>query len=176
MHDIYRVICCENKEKYPGRLFIDIYPAEFVTHELLYRMRLKVTPEVHDITGGVYLTDLGNGEVCLKYIKHFNKFLHRQQEEMRRRVDPKIKELFFEMKKRGISQTLRATLNDAYEVFGADMMYVKSAKEEEMKMSFERLKRRERIMAERNIYYANRKYASKPHLALMLMQLERTGD
>lgn len=44
MYDKFRVICCENREKYPGKLFIDIYPADHITHELLYRMRLKLTP------------------------------------------------------------------------------------------------------------------------------------
>ena len=85
MYDKFRVICCENREKYPGKLFIDIYPADYVTHELLYRMRLKITPDVYDITGGVYLDDLGRVqqaielfEKAIKYnpnyaLAHYNK-------------------------------------------------------------------------------------------------------
>ena len=176
MYDKFRVICCENREKYPGKLFIDIYPADYVTHELLYRMRLKITPDVYDITGGVYLDDLGNGQVRLQYIKHWDKRLQRQQEIVRARVDPQIKALFAEMKKHGIRQTIQASLTEAYEVFALDKAYPQSAREEELAAARLRREKIEAIKKERTAYYARQKYAATPHLLLMLKQLSRSGD
>ncbi len=176
MYDKFRVICCENREKYPGKLFIDIYPADHITHELLYRMRLRVTPDVHDITGGVYLDDLGGGEIRLKYIKHYDKMLQKQQAEMRALIDPQISKLFYEMKKRGITRTINASLADAYEIFNIGMIYPKSAKEEEFMRVQEQRRKREQILKEREAYYAQQKYAGNPHIGLMIKQLERRGD
>ena len=173
MYDKFRVICCENRDKYPGKLFIDIYPADHITHELLYRMRLKLTPDVYDITGGVYLDDLKNGEVRLKYIKHHDKMLQKQQDAMRARIDPQIKKLFYE---RGVTQTIQASLTEAYEVFNLDMTYPKSAREAELMQARERRQKRENIMKERQAYYARQKYAANPHIRLMIKQLERSGD
>ena len=176
MYDKFRVICCENREKYPGKLFIDIYPADHITHELLYRMRLKLTPDVYDITGGVYLDDLKNGEVRLKYIKHHDKMLQKQQDAMRALIDPQIKKLFYAMKERGVTQTIQASLTEAYEVFNLDMTYPKSAREAELMQARERRQKRENIMKERQAYYARQKYAANPHIRLMIKQLERSGD
>ncbi len=176
MYDKFRVICCENPEKYPGKLFIDIYPADHITHELLYRMRLKITPDVYDITGGVYLDDLGQGNIRLKYIKHYDKMIQRQQALVRERVDPLIMRLFAEMKKRGVNKTINASLNDAYEVFTLEEVYPKSAKEEQMLEAQKRYAKRQKIIEARQRFYARQKYASCPHIALMINQLERSGD
>lgn len=178
MYDKFRVICCENRQKYPGKLFIDIYPADYVTHELLYQMRLKITPDVYDITGGVYLDDLGDGQVRLQYIKHYDKRLQRQQDALRVRLDPMIKELFSEMKKRGLTSTVRASLNEAYEVFGLRDINnsPKSARETELLQKQQRRQKAEELKKIRTAYYARQKFASAPHLRLMIRQLERSGD
>lgn len=177
MYDKFRVICCENRQKYPGKLFIDIYPADHVTHELLYQMRLKITPDVYDITGGVYLDDLGDGQVRLQYIKHYDKRLQRQQDALRVRLDPMIKELFYEMKKRGLTSTVQASLTEAYEVFGfGDIEHPRSAREEELWQRKQRRLRVEELKKIRVAYYARQKYASAPHLRLIIKQLERSSD
>lgn len=176
MYDKFRVICCENPEKYPDKLFIDIYPADHITHELLYRMRLKLTPDVYDITGGVYLDDLGSDNVRLKYIKHHDKRIQKQQALVRERVDAKILELFAEMKERGIGKTINVSLTEVYEIFSADEIYPKSAKDERILEAQKQYAKRQKIMAQRQQFYARQKYASFPHIALKISQLERSGD
>jgi len=176
MYDVFRVIVCENQDKYPGKQFIDIYPADFVTHELLYRMRQRVTPDVHDITGGVYLTDTGE-KVVLKYVKHHNRFLQKQQELLRQKIDPKILELFYKMKRCGVKQTLRSSLNETYEIFvPRGSGFPRSAKEEELMKTQKEREKREKIMAARQAFYARQKCAYAPHLLLWQKQLERSGD
>ncbi len=176
MYDKFRVICCENPQKYPDKLFIDIYPADHITHELLYRMRLKITPDVYDITGGVYLDDLGNGSIRLKYIKHHDKMIQRQQMLVREKVDAQIIRMYTEMKRRGIYRTINASLTQAYEVFTLDELYPKSAREEQMIEAQKSYAKRQKIMEARQSFYARQKYASCPHIALMISQLERSGD
>lgn len=176
MYDKFRVICCENRDRYPGKLFIDIYPADHITHELLYRMRLKLTPEVYDITGGVYLDEGKNGRIRLTYIKHYNKLSQRQQNAMRVWLDPMIIKMYGEMKKRGLTQTIRASVAEACELFNVEMAYPQSAQEEKFQQVQEQKRKREQILKERAIYYARRKYAANPHIALMIKQLEYSGD
>ncbi len=176
MYDKFRVICCENPNKYPGKLFIDIYPADHITHELLYQMRLKLTPDVYDITGGVYLDDLGGGNVRLQYIKHYDKRIQKQQALIRERVDAQIIKLFKDMKDRGVDKTISASLTEVYEVFRADEVYPKSAKDEKILNAQRQYAKRQKIMAQRQQFYAQQKHASAPHIALMINQLERSGD
>ena len=95
---------------------------------------------------------------------------------MRARIDSQIKKLFYAMKERGVTQTIQASLTEAYEVFNLDMTYPKSAREAELMQARERRQKRENIMKERQAYYARQKYAANPHIRLMIKQLERSGD
>lgn len=180
MSDLYRVTVCENTQKYPGKLFIDIYPALFATHEKLYKMRLMVTPDVSEITGGVYLKHKDNGEVSLQYIKHYNKALQEQQKRLRERIDAKILNLFEEMKRRGINQTLNASLSEAVEIFSWEKCLCNqipnSAVEEAFLLRQQYSKERLSRLQAKKEDYARRKYAASPQILLRWKQAEYCGD
>ena len=85
MKDLYRVVCSENQQLYPNKTFIDIYPAGIsrpennVTHDCILSMRRIINPEVYPIVSGIILTDLGHGNIHLKYEKVYNKRLAQYQ-------------------------------------------------------------------------------------------------
>ena len=61
MNDVYRVVCSENPRLYPGKTFIDIYPAgssrpeNCLNHDCILMMRQVINPEVYSLESGILL-------------------------------------------------------------------------------------------------------------------------
>lgn len=178
----YKVICCENEQKYPGQLFIDIAPAHLLTHEKIFFARQAICPRLtadDEMTGGIILMDLGKGDVKLCYETVCNYSLKRYQDHLRKRLDPLIRKLYKNMKKQGFEQTVSCSAMGAKELFSLSMCEKRlpvSAKEEKFMADVERAQKREKLLEIKREYYAQRQCAQTPHLLLAWKQALRDGD
>lgn len=50
----YRVIC--TRDYYSGDFFVDIVPAEWAIHQMIYEVRHEKNPHAYDIAGAIFLT------------------------------------------------------------------------------------------------------------------------
>ncbi len=185
MKNIYRVVCSENQRLYPGKTFIDIYPAgsmrpeNSLTHDCLLQMRRMASPGVDKIESGILLTELDNGEISLQYEKRTNYRLRRYQEHLRQRLDPKIIATFKEMKSQNKDRTLEVSLVHMaimFDLFNTEKDKPLSAREdalirENMRQKRQAAKRRELIARQ-----AAGKYAAHPEIMLAWKQALYRGD
>lgn len=118
MADKYRVICTENQRLYPGKTFIDIYPAgslrpeNSLTHDCLLQMRRLATPEVDKLESGIILTDFGNGSIHLQYETMPNRRMKEYQNLLRQRLDKQIIDTFKQMRAKGFDRTLEISFTE----------------------------------------------------------------
>lgn len=183
MYDIYRVVCWENQ----NQIFADIYPAgesrpeNSLTHDYILMMRKKITPTAQPIESGIILTDLGNGDILLKYGKVQDYHMQIYQDNIRKKTDPIITNTFQKMKQNGKNQTFEVALADMRILYDLQMpkddktLQVYSIHQEFIIRENARLEKIQKLKQIKTDYYANDKYASHPHLKLALRQTMYRG-
>lgn len=177
----YRVICTENQELYPGKIFIDICRDGMCSHDCLFEMRKSLNPGVERIfndSRGIMLKEMKNGEIMLIYTKHNDKMAQILQSKKRSIVDPLIIKTFREMRQKNCVQTISIPLVRIKKLAKNCIKAgkIKNSLEEKAVEIVEEEHRRKRIMEMKKAYYENNKYASNPHLRLMLNQRKYLGD
>lgn len=197
MNDVYRVVCSENPRLYPGKTFIDIYPAgssrpeNCLNHDCILMMRQVINPEVYSLESGILLHDKEGREPYLQYETTFNKRLKLYQDNFRKNYDKKILETFQKMKSLGRDKTMDVSFLDLavrYDFFKSDYLTdtPKSAREQEIIQSAQEhnireQKRQELIARKQNELenYRKRKNLSKaptPEQMLAWKQAHILGD
>ena len=183
MYDLYRVVCWENNEQ----IFADIYPAgesrpeNSLTHDSIFMMRRKITPEAQRIESGIILTDLGNGNILLKYEKVYNRRMQIYQDNIRKKTDPIIINTFNKMKQIGKNRTFDISIADMcmlYDLHALEhnkKIVIYSARQEDMRQEMIRWEKTQKLKQIKMNYYANDKYARRPHLKLALRQAMYRG-
>lgn len=183
MYDLYRVVCWENQ----NLIFADIYPAgesrpeNSLTHDSIFMMRKQITPNAQRVESGIILTDLGNGNILLKYEKVYNKRMLIYQNNIRKKIDPIITDTFNKMKQNGRNRTFDISFPNMCMLY--DMQKPKennristySTQQEAINQEQIRLEKAQKLKQIKINYYANEKYASKPHLKLALRQAMYRG-
>ena len=183
MYDIYRVVCWENQ----NQIFADIYPAgesrpeNSLTHDSIFMMRKKITPEAQRIESGILLMDLGNGNIILKYEKVYNRRMQIYQNNIRKKTDPIITHTFNKMKQTGKNRTFEISFTNMCMLY--DLQAPKDNKsvctystyQEVTNLEKIRLEKAHKLKQIKIDYYARDKYASNPHLKLALKQAMYRG-
>ncbi len=181
MFDLYRVVCWEEN----NQIFADIYPAgesrpeNSITHDTIFMMRQKITPNAKRVETGILLTDLSNGSIELKYEKVYNKRMKMYQDSIRKKIDPIIVSTFKEMKRLGKNRTFEISLANMSVLFDirdkqGEYAY-RSARQDELireKLRIDKANELKKIKIE---YYANAKYATNPHIVLAYRQAMYRG-
>jgi hypothetical protein len=181
MYVSYRVVCSENKDLYPGVIFIDICRDGFCSHDCMFKMRQHLNPGVERMfndSRGIMLREARDGSINLVYTKHKDVMAQRAQEKKRKRVDHLIIEEFKKMKERGAVQTISVPSTQLQYV-GEECKKsgkISSYQEEKAYKLLNKEERIARLKAIRSAYYENRKYAEAPHLRLMQEQRKYLGD
>lgn len=180
----YRVVCSYNPEK-PEKLYIDICRDGFCSHDLMFEMQKK---KYHDDklermfndSRGIMLAYWWQDEtVKLFYTKHRDKMAQIAQEKKRALVDPKILEVFKKMNEDGWGLTISMPVYAYSEALGKELKegaLARTPQEEAALFEKEKKERLEKLKKIREEFYAKQKYASAPHLALMIKQLRQSGD
>lgn len=185
MQDKYRVICCENQRLYPGKTFIDIYPADSsrpessLTHDCLLQMRRLINPKVDKLESGIILTDLGNGNIHLQYEKVYNYRMRQYQEHLRQRLDKEIVKTFMTMKQQNKDRTLEVSFSDMsvlFDLHTKDTHQPISAQEDALIKETARRKHLIEKHKERVRRSAGSRYAANPHILLAWTQAKYRGD
>lgn len=155
MKEVYRVVCSENQRLYPGKTFIDIYPAgsfrpeNCLNHDSILMMRQIINPEVFSLEPGILLYDKEGCEPHLVFEKMFNKRQKFYQDSFRQRYEKKIVETFQKMRSLGRDKTMDVSFLDLavrYDFFQSDYLAdtPKSAREQEIIQSAQKHKIQER--------------------------------
>ncbi|MBE6454137.1 MAG: hypothetical protein E7017_04555 [Alphaproteobacteria bacterium] len=185
MKDLYRVVCSENQQLYPNKTFIDIYPAGIsrpennVTHDCILSMRRIINPEVYPIVSGIILTDLGHGNIHLKYEKVYNKRLAQYQEHLRTYMDAKIIKTFIEMKQQNQNKTIDINMTNLaiyYDINATNKSTPISAKEQlliQKKEEYQNMIQRKKQRINQN---SKQPFAHAPHILLAWKQALRISD
>lgn len=181
MYASYRVVCSENQDLYPGKIFVDICRDGFCSHDCIFKMRQYLNPGVERIfndSRGIMLREARDGSFHLVYTRHRDVRAQKDQEIKRQRVDGLIIEEFKKMREKGLIQTISVPY--------ARLMYVGENVKKGGKVNtfqeeraYELLNKEERIArlkAIRSAFYEKDKYAKAPHLRLMLEQMKYRGD
>lgn len=185
MPDKYRVICTENQRRYPGKTFIDIYPAgcmrpeNSLTHDCLLQMRRLATPEVDKIESGIILTDFGNGNIHLQYEAMPNRRMREYQQYLRQRLDGQIIDTFKEMKAKGVNRTLEISFCDMatrFDLYAPNDETPISAREDALIKENAHQKRLIEKRKEAVRRAASSKYAAHPEILLAWRQAKYRGD
>ncbi len=163
MKEVYRVVCSENQDRYPGKVFVDFMPAghgrqeDCLNHESILRMRQNLNPGVESLENGLILTDFGGGHLEMGYEAAYGP---------ERRIPgydsdkyrPIIFERFRQMREAGKEKTLEVSLSDLVTLYGfkqtADTNTPKSAREIALIEEAKRREDIERKKAERQEYEA----------------------
>ncbi len=183
MYDLYRVVCWEKN----NQIFADIYPAgeskpeNSLTHDSIFMMRKKITPEAQRLESGILLTDLGNGNIVLKYERVYNRRMQIYQNSIRKKTDPIITDTFTRMKNNGKTRTFDICFStmcmlydiQTYSPKHQDNIY--SARQEAIIQEKQRQEKAQRLKQIKIDYYANMPWANKPHLKLALKQAMYRG-
>ncbi len=146
MLDKYRVVCSENQQLYPNRVFIDIYPADSdLNHDCLLQLRKIKNPEVSQIVSDIILTDLGNEKVLLQYEDVSDSSFLARQNELRKTLDEEIRQTFVQMRRENKDRTIEANITNMAVIYGLaepiDENTPISAREYELRKILEREKR-----------------------------------
>lgn len=180
----YRVVCSYNPER-PERLYIDICRDGFCSHDLMFKLQKekyhddKLERVFNDSRGIMLQEGREDGSISLIYTYHTDKMARIAQAKKRQVVDPAIIRTFKRMKEEGCSLTFSVPVcayqKELGEVLKQDGRVESLQDEIALKETLEkeRLLKLKKIRAD---FYASRKYASAPHLALMLKQMEYSGD
>lgn len=180
---MYRVVVSHNK-KYPDTYFIDICRDGFCSHDMIFLMQKKHYEDenlerVFNDSRGIMLVASRNGDISLRYTRHRDIWARKNQELLRQKIDPLIIETFNNMIKEGCMQTISEpfveTSKDLQDIC-KKKGFAENLLEEEALKAAEKRERIERLKKIRHNYYLNQKYADKPHVRLMLEQMERSGD
>lgn len=103
MPDKYRVICSENQNLYPEKIFVDIYPAgsmrpeSCLTHDGLLQMRRLINPNIQKLESGIILTDFGHCNILLQRedaLIRQNSYQKHLAEKRRELIERKAKEKY----------------------------------------------------------------------------------
>ncbi len=185
MSDKYRVICSENQQLYPQKIFVDIYPAgnlrpeNSLTHDGLLQMRRLINPNVEKLESGIILTDFGHGNIILQYEKTYNRRMQQYQDFLRQRLDPLIIQTFLSMKQHGKDRTIEVSLSNMavmYDLHKLSEDHHLSAREEALIKQNEQIKKTAEKRRQLIHHHAQNKYASNPHLLLAWRQAKHNGD
>ena len=99
---------------------------------------------------------------------------------MRQKIDPMILKMFQEMQKRGIKQTIEASVSQAVEIFSwkacSGSYEARSAKEEQFLLRQKYMQERLSRLEIKKAYNAQKKYAANPHILLKWKQAVYCGD
>lgn len=180
----YRVVCSYNPEK-PEKLYIDICRDGFCSHDLMFDMQKKKYHDdklerVFNDSRGIMLNyGREDGTIKLIYTKHRDKMAQLAQEKKRALIDPKILEVFKKMNENGYGLTISMPMYAYSEELGKKLnkgAYARTPQEEAALLAKENNERLEKLKKIRQDFYAKQKYASAPHLALMIKQLRQSGD
>lgn len=181
----YRVVCSYNPEN-PNVFYIDICRDGFCSHDILFKMQKKFyrndkLERVFNDSNGIKIREMRDGHVSLIYTKHRDIMAQQKQQALRQKIDPEIMRVFQQMKAQNKLLTISVPLQDSVivdelkQTLGVNFV-VNSLRAEDLKKQYERQKRLEKLKKVRQAYYAGRKYASTPHLRLMLQQMMYSGD
>lgn len=181
MLDKYRVVCSENQQLYPNRVFIDIYPADSdLNHDCLLQLRKMKNPDVAQIVSDIILTDLGNEKVHLQYEEVSDSAFLARQNELRKTLDEDIRQAFVQMRRENKDRTIEANINSMAVIYGLsepiDENAPISAREYELRKTLEREKRiyqKKREMAE---YKENQASSTETRLAWRTILNRYRGD
>ena len=180
----YRVVCSCNPKK-PENVYIDICRDGFCSHDLMFEMQKKKYHDdklerIFNDSRGIMLNYWReDGRIQLIYTKHRDKMAQIEQEKKRARIDSEILVVFKKMNENGLGLTISMPVFAYNEVLGKSIKkgdYPKTLYEEEAFFEKERKERLEQLKKIRLDFYAQKKYASAPHLALYLKQLRQSGD
>ena len=181
----YRVVCSHDPER-PNIFYVDICRDGFCSHDILYKMQKKFyrndkLERVFNDSNGIKLRETRDGRISLIYTKHRDIMAQQKQDAMRQKIDPEIIRVFKQMKAQNKLLTISVPLHDSVIVdeMKKDLgthFTVNSLRTEDLKKQYERQKCVERLKKIRQAYYAKQKYASVPHLRLMIKQMMYSGD
>ncbi len=185
MPDKYRVICTENQRAYPGKTFIDIYPAgvmrpeNSLTHDCLLQMRRLINPEVEKLESGIILTDFGDGNIHLQYEGTTNKRMREYQKYLRQKLDGQIIDTFKKMRTRGLDRTLEISFTEMaarFDLYAPEEETQISAREDALIKENARQKKLIEKHKEAVLRSSRSKYASHPEIILAWQQAKYRGD
>ena len=180
MYDLYRVVCWENN----NQIFADIFlagesrPENSLTHDTIFMMRKKITPQAKLVETGIILTDLGNSNISLRYEKVYNKRLKMHQDNIRKKTDKIIVNTFQNMQERKKVRTFDISLvsmNVLFDIHHNPKDEIYSARQYKLIQEEQRINKLQRLKRIKLKYYANTSYADKPHLILALKQAMYRG-
>lgn len=179
----YRVVVSHN-EQYPDIYFIDICRDGFCSHDMLFCMQKKYYEDenltrVFNDSRGIMLIATPEGQLFLRYTGHRDKMAREHQRLLRQKIDPLIIKTFNKMMADGKMQTICVPFVEIdYDLQRACQQkgYAESLQEEDALKAIERKERIERLKKIRHKFYLKQKYASAPHIRLMLAQAGRSGD
>lgn len=184
MPDKYRVICCENQRAYPGKTFIDIYPAgslrpeNSLTHDCLLQMRRLSNPEVDKLESGIILTDFGNGNIHLQYEAMPNRRMREYQNQLRQRLDKQIIDTFKQMRSKGFDRTLEISFTEMatrFDLYAMEDETPISARQDALIKENARQKRLIEKHKDAVRRAAASKYAAHPEILLAWRQAKHHG-
>lgn len=169
----YRVVCSWEPDC-PKRIYVDICKDGFCSHDYLFEMQKKFyhndkLERIFNDSRGIMLRQARDGgDIHLFYVKHKDIMAQQKQKKLRELVDGEIIRVFKRMIEEGKQQTISVSLLD----FKPDenKHYPESAQEEKIMEAMKREKRLKQLKIIRQAYYAKQKYASCPHVQLMLNQ------
>lgn len=142
MVQIYRVAVSENQDRYPGKTFVDFAPAKlgddnYSTHEIMFKLRRKLYPDVELKTDGLLLYDFGDGNVRFKTEVSEERRLEDYDPAILNRYQDKILDAFGKMREAGKDHTLEVNNYNMAEIFdfysNADYETPVSAKEADLR-------------------------------------------
>lgn len=181
----YRVVVSHNPQ-IPNVFYVDICRDGFCSHDILFKMQKKFyhndkLEQVFNDSNGIKLRETRDGQVSLLYTKHKDVMAQLHQQKLRAQIDMEILRVFRKMKEDKKMLTISVPLFDDVVAEGMKQEFgrrfeVNSLRAEELKLQYERQQRLEKLKKVRLAYYANQKYASAPHLRLMLQQQKYSGD
>lgn len=186
--DIYRVVCSENQRLYPGKTFIDFMPAGLnrsensIIHDSILKMRQMIDPEVHSLTSGLFLYDLGGGRVNLHFERAENFQLRRYQDGIKAKYSDMIIDRFREMRAAGKEKTLEVSLStlavvyDFYKACNVDDTAPKSAREMELRRQAEEYRQREQRRKELAEYQRTHSVSYSEGQIMAWRQARYSGD
>ena len=169
----YRVVCSWDPDC-PKRIYVDICRDGFCSHDHLFEMQKKFYHNdkleriFNDSKGIMLRQSRDGGDIHLFYVKHKDIMAQQRQKKLRELVDGEIIRVFKQMQEQGKLQTICVQLLD----FKVDTAkhYAQSAKEEQILELIKKEERLKKLKEIRQAYYAQQKYASCPHVQLMLNQ------
>ena len=164
MSTSYRIICCENQEKYPDKVFVDIMPAiqtkqeDCLSHRFMEKLRQQQNPGVKCVEYGFILTEKNNGDLEISYEESYNQDISRYHELFQDKYEAKMFKAFREMREAGRDRTFHIDMTDLARLYGCSAETIsknvsaKSAYEERFFAAAEQARRKEENLAMQREY------------------------